>query len=743
MVGEEVLHYKILEKIGAGGMGVVYKAQDTKLDRIVALKFLPEDLADDETALKRLLKEAKSASKINHPNVCTIYTIEEYEDTHFIVMEYVEGQTLRAIIKASALQPDEAIEYAIQIVQALKSAHDKSIIHRDIKSENIMINTDNIVKVMDFGLAKIKGEAKLTMASGTVGTTAYMSPEQLQGMEIDHMADIWSFGVVLYEMVTGKFPFKGEYEAAIMYSIVNTDPEPLNNVAKEIELIVYKALARNQDERYQKAGDILESLNDIKKTLDVQISEEEAEKQKPKPSIAVLPFANMSADPEQEYFCDGMAEDIINALSQIEDLHVVARTSAFSFKGKDVKIQQIGQELNAELILEGSVRKVGNRLRITAQLIKVADGYHLWSEQYDRELDDVFVIQDEISLAIVDMLKLKLTPRQEARLVSKQTANSTAHEEYLKGRYFWNQRGPGLKKAVEHFELALAEDGNYASAYAGLADTYALLGFYSYLPPREVMPKAKEAALRALQIDDNLAEAHCSLGFVHTVFDWDWESARKEFQQAFELNPRYGPAHYWYTNLLMVEGRLEEAITQVRHGLKYDPLSVYMQTHLGIVYLAAKKYREASEQLHKALELNPNFMTAQSTLGVAYYFQGRVEEGIREIQKAIDSSDRDQWPVATMGAVCAATGDRKRAKEILMELERRTKKEYISAMRIAHIYTHLDEKNKAFDWLEKAYEERSPLLFTLAQYAFLPFDNLRTDARFEDLLHRIGVRDDE
>jgi tetratricopeptide (TPR) repeat protein len=372
----------------------------------------------------------------------------------------------------------------------------------------------------------------------------------------------------------------------------------------------------------------------------------------------------------------------------------------------------------------------------------VADGYHLWSEKYDRELDDVFAIQDEISLAIVDKLKLKLTPRQEARLVGKQTANSAAHEAYLKGRYFWNQRGPGLKKAVEHFELALAEDDNYASAYAGLADSYALMGFYGYLPPREVMPKAKEAALRALQIDDNLAEAHCSLGYIHTIFDWEWEKAKKEFQRAFELNPNYGPARYWYSVWLWFMGFFEEAVAQVRRGLETDPLSVYMHVQLGLVLLAAQRYGEASDQLHQALELDPNFMPAQSMLGVVYYFQSRVKDGIRELQKAIDTSERDQFPVGLIGCVYAATGNRKRAEEILMELEGRAQNEYIDAQWIAGIYALLDEKDEAFEWLEKAYDERAPRIgfCALNVYPGWMFNNLRSDPRFEDLLLRLGLK---
>jgi len=458
-------------------------------------------------------------------------------------------------------------------------------------------------------------------------------------------------------------------------------------------------------------------------------------------SIVVLPFVNMSADLENEYFSDGLTEEIINALAQLKDLRVAARTSSFVFKGKSTDITEIGHKLNVNNVLEGSVRKDRNKLRITAQLINVADGYHLWSEQYDSELDDVFSIQNEIALAIVDKLKIKLVSHEMSRLVEKQTANLAAHEAYLKGRYFWNQRGPGLLKAVDFFRSALAEDDNYAAAYVGLADTYALLGFYGYLPPTDVMPKAKEAVQRALQIDETLAEAHSSLGFIQTIFDWDWESASKEFERALKLNPGYSPARYWRTNLLMTQGHLDEAISEIRHSLEYDPLSIYMQAFLGVVLLTSKKYQQASEHLQKALDLEPNNFIARSALGVAYCFQSRIEEGIREIQQAIDLSDRDEWPVAALGIVQAAFGDRSRAREILVELEQRARDEYVSAIHIAAIHAQLGEKDCAFEWLERAYEERCSLLFAVENgYIGRTFDILQNEPRFQDLLRRIGLR---
>ena len=744
MIGRTISHYQISEKLGGGGMGVVYKARDLKLKRTVALKFLPPELTRDEEAKQRFIHEAQAASALDHVNVGYIHEIDEAEDGRlFIAMAYYAGETLKKKIARGPLPVAEALDYAVQIAQGLSTAHEAGIIHRDVKPANVMVTKEGVVKIVDFGLAKVAEQTQLTKTGSRLGTVAYMSPEQARGEEVDAQTDIWSLGVVLYEMLSGERPFRGDYEQAVIYSILNVDPKPVRTLRPEVPEVLGRVLARTLAKdaaaRYTDANALLSDPRTLESQRALSVP---APEQKPVPSIAVLPFADMSPQRDQEYFCDGMAEEIINALTQVCDLHVVARTSAFSFKGQQIDVREIGRKLCVKAVLEGSVRKAGNRLRITAQLVNVADGYHVWSEKYDRQLDDVFAIQDEISLAIVEKLKLKLTSGEEARFVHKQTVNRAAHEAYLKGRYFWNQRGPGLKKSIQFFELALAEDNNYAAAHAGLADAYALLGFYGYLSPREVMPKAKKAAQRALKIDENLAEAHCSLGYIHTTFDWEWEKARREFQRALELNPNYGPARYWYSNLLMVEGRLEEAIAEVRRGAENDPLSVYMLAHLGLVLITAHKYTEASEQLRKALELERDFFTARSILGLAYYFQSRVEESIREIQKAIDSSDRHQFPMWTIGTVYAASGDRARAEEIVMELERRTQNEYIVETHIASIYALLGEKDQAFYWLEKAYEERAPVLCAVENgQPSWAFDSLRTDLRFRDLMRRIGLRD--
>ncbi len=450
MIGKTISHYKILEKLGEGGMGVVYKARDTKLDRLVALKFFPHHLIASETERARFLQEAKAAAQLNHPNICMIYGIEEYNDEQFIVMEFVDGKTLRTHISnpKSRIPFDQIVDWGLQIGGALSAAHEKQITHRDIKPDNIMVNTKNQIKVMDFGLAKFKDELGLTKTATTVGTIAYMSPEQIRAEKVDHRTDIWAFGVVLFEMLAGRLPFRGEHQAAMMYSITNEEPQPFEKFRPDIphylQTIVRKALQKENINRYQTIQELLVDIKERSSTVSIPKQEK---------SIAVLPFDNMSPEKENEYFSDGISEEIINALAKVSSLRVAARTSSFAFKGKNVDIKTIAQALQVNSVLEGSVRKAGKRVRITAQLINVVDGYHLWSERYDRDLDDVFAIQDEISLAIVDALKTKLFGGEHEALVKRHTENLEAYELYLKGRYsFYKRTVEDLKTSIRYFE---------------------------------------------------------------------------------------------------------------------------------------------------------------------------------------------------------------------------------------------------------------------------------------------------
>jgi len=749
MIGKAISHYKILEKLGEGGMGVVYKAQDTKLKRTVALKFLPPELTRNPEAKERFVHEAQAASALDHPNICTIHEIDEANDRTFIVMACIDGPNLRERVQAGSLKLDEALDIAIQVASGLQAAHEKGIVHRDLKSANIMITSQGQAKIMDFGLAKSSSQTTITRTGTTMGTPAYMSPEQTRGEQVDHRTDIWSLGVVLYEIVTGQLPFKGDHEQAVIYSILNVEPQPMTSlrtgVPMELERIVNKTLAKSPGERYQHVDGLLVDLRLLKKELESRETQTILTKDKPSPSIAVLPFTNLSADKEQEYFCDGMAEEIINALTHIEGLRVVARTSAFAFKGKHVDIREIGKKLNVGAVLEGSVRKAGSRLRITTQLVNVSDGYHLWSEKYDRDTgklccpEDIFAIQDEISLAIVDKLKIKLLRKEKAALVKRYTDDLEAYSLYLKGRYHWNKRTPeGLKKAIQHFEQVIERDPSYALAYAGLADSYILLAEHSLLPPKDAFPRAKAAVIKALDIEETLSEAHTSLAFIKTLSDWDWMGAEKEFKQAIEFNPGYATAHQWYAEHLTMTGRYAEAIAEFKRAQELDPLSLIIGVASAVtLFCGTRRYDRVIEECQKVLEMDPNFGGALNVLGMVYRERAMYEEAIEAFQKARTFDEGNTWVTAELGHAYAVSGNRSEAQKVLDELEQLSKRSYVPPDNIALVYLGLGKKNLTFEYLEKAYEDRSVGLSWLKADPI--FDSLRSDPRFIKLLKKVGL----
>jgi TolB-like protein/Tfp pilus assembly protein PilF/predicted Ser/Thr protein kinase len=743
LIGDTISHYKILKRIGSGGMGEVYLAEDTKLNRKVALKFLPVQLASDEEFTERFTREAQAAAALNHPNIITVYEVSEYENRPFIAMEYVEGESLKDLIAREELSIGEALDVALQISDGLAVAHQTGIVHRDIKPQNILMGKDGRVRICDFGLAKAKMDVTLTQAGSTLGTIAYMSPEQAQGKEVGRRSDIFSFGVVLYEMMAGQLPFKGEHEAAVIHSIVNDTPEPLarykSDVPEGLQKIVSKAMEKNLKTRYQHVDELGADLRRLKTELESGVTKTLETVGKAAPSVAVLPFANLSADPEQEYFCDGMAEDIINALTQLEGLRVVARTSAFAFKGKHEDIREIGRKLSVGTLLEGSVRKAGGRVRITAQLINVADGYHLWSERFDRDLSDVFAIQDEISLAIVDKLKVKLLGDEKKKMLKRYTQDLEAYDLYLKGRYHWNRRTQeALRKAMGHFEQVVQKDPGYALAYAGLADCYSMLAQVRALTPKEAFPKAKALASKALELDEARSEAHTSLAFVLSCFDWDWAGAEREFRRAIELNPNYATAHQWFAVGLLVNlRRTSEAIQEIQKALELDPLSLIINTAAGNVYLYAGREDKALEQAEKVLDMD-------STFGFAHLILTEVNERRRKYDESVEEGLKgysfagflSQHEVTSLRETYASSGRIGFLRRWLEIMQSKAKQGEVLNYGIASVYARLDETEKAIHYLEKAYEERDYDLNNLLVDDV--FDKMRSDPQFIEIMKKMG-----
>jgi serine/threonine protein kinase/Flp pilus assembly protein TadD len=739
VIGRIISHYKILEKLGEGGMGVVYRAEDTKLKRTVALKFLSHPAVGTEEDKTRFIHEAQSAAALNHPNICMVHEIDEYEGRPFIVMECIEGDSLKARIKSGPLDVDEAVEIAVGIAEGLQDAHGKGIIHRDVKSANVMLTSAGRVKVMDFGLAKSSGRTQLTRPGTVVGTVAYMSPEQGRGDPVGSQTDIWSLGIVIYEMLTGELPFKADYDQATIYRIINEEPPSIKNrcsdVPKKLEQIVEKALAKDLQDRYERIEAFAADLRELKGRAATQSKDDDSARERH--SIAVLPFVDMSPEKDQEYFCDGLAEELINALTHVKPLRVAARTSAFSFKGEKYDVREIGEKLNVDTVLEGSIRKAGSRLRITAQLVSASDGYHLWSEKYDRNLEDIFAIQDEISLAIVGRLRIELLGEEALRLTKRGTENLEAYDLYVKGRFFWEKRGEGLKKAVEYFNRAIEKDPKYAAPYAGIADSYHLLAFYGFLPAHKAMPTAKEYAQKAIEIDDTIAEAHCALGFIHQYYDWDFTKAELEFKRAMAFNPVYTPAHYWYSTTLIGTGRLDGAVREIERAISLDPLSVQAYTVYGWNLIGVLQCEQSIEKLKRALELNPDYALAHWLLGCNYYLLSRQEDAVTEFQRAVTDSNRNPWMISTAGSVYARLGRTSEARKILAELVDRSRHEYVQAYHFGYLYLGLGDLDEALAWLGKSFEARDPYLIIPAMVAEFTFEHYKNDPRVQAFLKKV------
>ncbi|HEY8227785.1 MAG TPA: protein kinase [Pyrinomonadaceae bacterium] len=831
--GTKLGRYEVRSKIGEGGMGEVYLAHDTKLDRRVALKVLPADVAADQTRMLRFVQEAKSASALNHPNIITIHEIEQNGSIPFIATEFIDGETLRQRIRAG-MKLAEILDVAIQAAGALAAAHSAGIIHRDIKPENIMVRRDGYIKILDFGLAKLTEprtsltdpdaptKAMVHTSAGIVmGTAVYMSPEQAKGNKVDERTDLWSLGVIVYEMMTGRVPFFGETPTETISLILQKEPVPLTRYARavpaELERIVNKALTKNCEERYQSAKDLLVDLRNFKRKLEVDAEIDRTVSPEVRgvastraigkdqgagetasggaataaqsgtstassveyivsgikqhklaaligavalaltvvaltvylrgrsmeasiDSIAVLPFENRSVDAETEYLSDGLAESLIYRLSQLPNLRVTPTSVAFRYKDKQADALKAGNELGVSAVLVGRIIQHGDNLTISAELVDVRHNKLLWGEQYDRKMSDLLTTQREIAREIVEKLRLKVSG-EEKGLAKHYTESNEAYQLYLRGRFYWNKRTEeGMQKSLDYFQQAIERDPKFALAYSGLADAYDLLGAADAsggMRPNEAMPKAKAAALRALEIDDSMAEPHVSLAHVKYYYDRDWATAEREYKRAIELNPNYPTAHQWYAVYLMSAGRFDEAVAENRRAQELDPLSLPINMTLGWVFLNARQYDRSIEQLRKTLEMDSNFLLAHHRLGLVYEQQRKYDEAIAEFKQVINLSAGKPLGIAALARAYALSGKRAEAQKGLVELQELSRQRYVSSVSIAQIYAALDDKDQAFAWLDKAEKENDA---NLARFKVDPrFDSLRSDPRFADLVRRLSL----
>ncbi len=766
MISETISHYRIIKELGASGMGEVYLAEDTRLGRQVALKFLPASFQYDPERRSRLLAEARATSSLRSPHIAAIYDIGEHEGTMFLVMEYVDGELLSARLKRSPLAIREVIDIAAQIADALAEAHAMGILHCDVKSSNLIVNERGFAKMLDFGLARAdasniqevenrtKKVGEQTVMGVVVGTVSYMSPEQALGRAIDHRSDVFSLGVVTYEMVCGRLPFEGNSSTEVTDKIIHSEPAAISrlnySVPPELERIIRKCLEKEPDRRYQSMRELLTDLRNLQRDADsggqtaggLRRKTEvfgRTRSRKAIDSIAVLPMENLSAERETEYLSDGLTESIINNLSQIRRLRVMARSTVFRYKGRaSLDPQEIGHELGVRAVLVGRLLHRGDSLVVKVELVDTSDGSYLWGANFNRRLSDIFSIEAEISHEISETLKLRLTSAQKKGLARRYTENAEAYQLYLKGRYHWNKRTEdGIRKSVEYFEQAIALDLKYALAYAGLADAHNLMASYSAKPLATPFLRAKATALRALSLDDGLAEAHAALAAVKLWREFDLAGGERGFRRAIELNPGYATAHLWLSLYLAGVEVMDEALSEIKLAHELDPLSRVINLNLARVFYFARQYDESIEQCRTTIEMYPEYLIPHRRLGIAYGEKGMFEEAEAEFKKALSLFENDTETMSAMGYAYAAAGRMDDARKILDRINAVAKEAYVSPYSMARIHVGLGEIDEAIEWLEKTYKERHGILTYLKVEA--AFDRLRSDPRFLDLLRRIGL----
>ncbi len=768
--------YQILAPIGAGGMGEVYSARDTRLDRNVAIKVLPEHLARSPAALARFARESKALAALSHPNLLALYDVGAEQEISFAVAELLEGETLRARFNNGPVPWRKAVAIAAAVADGLAAAHAKGVVHRDLKPDNIFLTSDGRVKILDFGLARVKPAVSpqdrscvptQTEAGTVMGTVGYMSPEQVRGDPADVPSDIFSFGCVLYEMLARRRPFARGTAAQTMAAILDADPPDLaasgQQIPAELERIVTHCLEKNPYQRFQSAHDLAFALRAIhasgsrpslfrrrKRIRAVAIASAIgfllailavyllSRPRRAIDSLAVLPFTNIGADPNKEYLSDGIAENLINTLSQFPALRVTARSLAFRYKGPQVDPQKAGRDLRVRAVLTGRVMERDGALNIQAELMNVDDGAQIWGGQYSQRFSDILALQQQIARAVSDKLRLQPTPDHQSRLAKRSTENTEAYQSYLKGRYYWNRRTEqALKRAVEYFQQAIDKDPGYALAYAGLADAYAVYNSYQVELPRVSGPKAKAAATKALEIDNTIADAHAALGMVRMSYEWDWPGAEREFQRAIQLDPAYPTARHWYSICLAAAGRNEEAIASLTRAQQLDPLSLIISADLGLEAYFARRYDQAVEQVRKVLEMDPNFAAARRHLGMAYEQKGMYKEAVAEFEKSLEISRGNPFALGALGHAYALSRNREKARRALSELLALSKRRYVPPFDIAIVYTGLGDTEHAFEWLEKAFDDRSlEMIFLKVDPRF---DRLHADPRFISLLRRMGL----